>query len=73
MKRGFGEPDGEVRSDVHFVAQVIDDLLDSGLDYFYGATEARAGVAIQHRVAAESLSARLEERVLFRVKANALI
>ena len=62
-----------MRPDVHFVAQVIDDLLDSGLNYFYGAAEARASVAIQDGVVAKSLSARLEEGVLLRVKTKALV
>ena len=56
--------------DVHFVTQVVDDLLDSALDYLHRATQARASVTIQHGVF-KFILASLQKGVLFRVEANA--
>lgn len=64
------------RSGVHFVTQVVHDLLDSGLNYLYRTAETRAGVTIQHGVFARSFSPRLEKAqkgVLLGMKTNALI
>ena len=62
-----------IGSDAHFIAQVVHDLLDSGLDYLYRAAETRASVAIQHGVFAESISPRLKKGIFFSVKTNTLI
>ena len=52
---------------------MVNDLLDSGLNYLDRTAEARAGVTIQHGVIPKPLPACLQKGVLFGVKAHALI
>jgi len=63
----------EIRLDAHFIAQVVYDLLDSGLNYPHRTIETRASVTIQHCVMAKPIPPCLEKGILFSVETNAEI